>query len=283
MLRSTRYRVRWPPNVPRPSNQSDPGSQGLTFETLHFQGKDGINLEAWHIPQVNAKGLVLLLHGYSVCKSRLLPEAKAFHDLGYTAVLLDHRGCGGSDGNETTIGVNEADDLAAVVQSLQKTNPDQPLILYGRSMGAVAILRAISQDGVSPKAAIIECPFDRLLSTVENRFSAMALPTFPCAQLLVFWGGVQHGFNGFTHNPVEYARQVRCPVLQMHGQEDPRVTTEQAKEIFENLAGEKRFDLFPEVGHRSYLNAKPELWKRTVAEFLESTVKVNRWKHGVPS
>ena len=166
-------------NVPRPLNQSDPGSQRLTFNTLHFQGKGGINLEAWHIPHPNAKGTVLLLHGYGACKSRLLPEAKAFHDLGYTTILIDHRGCGGSDGNKTTIGVYEADDVAAVVQSLQKSNPDQPLILYGRSMGAVAILRAISQDGVSPKAAIIECPFDRLLSTVENRFSAMGLPRSP--------------------------------------------------------------------------------------------------------
>jgi len=80
-------------NVPRPSNRSDPGSQGLIFETQHFQGKDGINLEAWHIPQVNAKGTVLLLHGYAACMSGLLLEAKAFHDLGYSAVLLDHRGC----------------------------------------------------------------------------------------------------------------------------------------------------------------------------------------------
>jgi alpha-beta hydrolase superfamily lysophospholipase len=255
-------------NVVRPVNQADPGSQGLAFETHQYQGKDGINLEAWHISCLKPKGLVLLLHGYASCKTSLLPEARAFHDLGYSTVVLDLRGSGGSDGNDTTVGVYEADDVAAVVKSLQTSFPDRPLILYGQSMGSVAILRAISEKAVQPKAVIMECPFDRLLSTVENRFSAMGLPAFPCAQLLVFWGGVQHGFNGFHHNPVEYARAVHCPVLLMHGEQDPRVTREQAQAVFENLAGEKRFELFPDVGHQSYLTAKEELWKDTVSGFL---------------
>jgi alpha-beta hydrolase superfamily lysophospholipase len=260
-------------NIPKPCNHTDPSSQGLTFETCRFQGMDGVGLEAWHVPRPNAKGMVLLLHGYASCKANLLPEAKAFYDQGYAPVLLDLRGSGGSDGNVTTIGFSEADDVAAVVQSLQRSHPDQPLVLYGQSMGSVAILRAIAKNGVQPQAVVIECPFDRMLSTVENRFSAMGLPPFPCARLLVFWGGFQHGFNGFSHNPVEYASAVHCPVLLMHGAKDSRVTTEQAQAVLANLAGEKRFELFPDVGHESYLAAKPELWNRTVSNFLREHIR----------
>jgi dipeptidyl aminopeptidase/acylaminoacyl peptidase len=259
--------------IPKPTNQADPGSLGLTFETRRFEGADGGTLEAWCIPHSGAQGLALLLHGYASSKASLLPEAKAFHDLGYAVVLLDLRGSGGSDGNETTIGMYEADDVALVVKSLKASHPNQALILYGQSMGSAAILRAVAENGVQAKAVIVECPFDRLISTVENRFAAMGLPSFPCADLLVFWGGVQQGFNGFRHNPVDYARSVHCPVLLMHGASDPRVTTKQAEAIFENLPGEKRFELFPEVGHRPYIAAMPDLWKRTVAQFLE--------KHGM--
>lgn len=258
--------------IPRPTNHADPSRYKLPFQTCKFRGKDGIKLEAWHIPHSEARGLVLLLHGYAACKANVLAEARAFHELGFATVLLDQRGSGGSAGDETTIGVYEADDVAAVVQILQADHPDLPLILYGQSMGSVAILRAISMHGVQAKAVIVECPFDRLLSTVENRFSAMGLPAFPCAQLLVFWGGVQHGFDGFQHNPVEYAQAVRCPVLFMHGEHDPRVTSAQAHAIFDNLAGAKEFELFPEVGHQSYLAAKPELWQRRVSEFLAQHV-----------
>jgi alpha-beta hydrolase superfamily lysophospholipase len=255
-------------SLPRPANQSDPASEGLAFETYHFRGKDGIRLEAWHVPHPEARGVVLLLHGYAGCKDSLLAEARAFHDLGYATVLLDCRGSGGSDGNATTIGVYEADDLAAVVRELQESDPGQRLILYGGSMGAVAILRAVSANGVRPSAVIAECPFDRMITTVGNRFAAMGLPAFPCAHLLVFWGGVQHGFNGFRHNPVDYARGVRCPVLFLQGEQDTRVTREQAEAVFKNLAGEKHFELFPGVGQQSCLSGRPDQWKQVVAEFL---------------
>jgi hypothetical protein len=48
----------------------------------------------------------------------------------------------------------------------------------------------------------------------------MNVPSFPAAQLLVFWGGVQAGFNGFSHRPAEYAKSVSCPVLFLHGEDD---------------------------------------------------------------
>ena len=114
----------------------------------------------------------------------------------------------------------------------------------------------------------MECPFDRLLNTVENRFSAMAVPSFPFAQLLVFWGGVQQGMNGFAHNPVNYAASVHCPVLLLHGEQDPRVSVPQIRSIYENLAGNKELVLFPHAGHESYLQSDSERWKRTVGEFL---------------
>ena len=257
-------------NIPRPANQNDPGSLGLVFETHKFFGKDRVELEGWRINRPDAKAMVLMVHGYASCKEQLLPEAKAFYYLGYATFLLDLRGGGGSGGNETTIGVDEAEDVESAVNHLQGNGLDCPLILYGQSMGSVAILRAISELGIRPDAVILECPFDRLISTVGNRFTAMGLPAFPFAQLLVFWGGVQNGFNGFQHNPAEYAKRVRCPLLLMHGQDDPRVTVQQASAIFQNIPADKEFKLLPSVGHESYVRATPELWTRTVERFLNS-------------
>ncbi|MBE9078296.1 hypothetical protein IQ241_13505 [Romeria aff. gracilis LEGE 07310] len=52
-------------------------------------------------------------------------------------------------------------------------------------MGAVAVMRAISLHDIQPDAAILESPFDRLLSTVCHRFEAMGIPSFPGAELIV--------------------------------------------------------------------------------------------------
>src|SRR6266403_4670638 len=36
--------------IPKPVNETSPAALGLPFEVQHFAGKDGIDLEAWHIP-----------------------------------------------------------------------------------------------------------------------------------------------------------------------------------------------------------------------------------------
>src|SRR5207237_2938162 len=125
----------------------------------------------------------------------LLTPAAAFHEMGYAVLLVDFRGTGGSSGQETTLGVREAADVARAVDYTQHTWPARPLVLYGVSMGAAAIMRAVATEGVHPAALILESPFDRLLDTVANRFHAMGLPAFPAAGLLVFWGSLQQGYD----------------------------------------------------------------------------------------
>jgi alpha-beta hydrolase superfamily lysophospholipase len=217
---------------------------------------------------------VLLFHGYTSCKAFLLPEARAFHELGYACFLVDFPGSGGSGGNTTTIGYHEADDVARAAEYAEKQWPDLPRVLFGQSMGGAAILRALAVHGVEARAAIVECPFDRLLTTAQARFAAVGVPAFPGAQLMVFWGGVQHGFNGFRHNPVEYATRVTCPVLVLHGRCDPRVRVEDVKAIYENVKGEKELHVFEGLGHESYVNRQADEWKAVVGRFLKGREQV---------
>jgi alpha-beta hydrolase superfamily lysophospholipase len=255
--------------IPRPTNDASPEGLGLTFERHRLASTGKIELEAWYIPHPQSKGLILMFHGYASCKAGLLPKARAFHELGYATFLVDFRGSGGSSGNETSIGVYEADDVARSWEYAAAQWPDQPLILYGQSMGSAAILRAVAVHGIRPTAMLLECPFDRLLSTVENRFAALGVPAFPGARLLVFWGGVQQGFNGFRHNPAEYAKKVEVPALIIHGANDVRATPEQVESVFENLRGPKRLELILDVGHEAFQATTSAQWIEAVSQFLE--------------
>jgi alpha-beta hydrolase superfamily lysophospholipase len=254
--------------IPKPVNRTTPADRGLPFTTHHFDGPDGITYEAWHIPQTPAAGLCVLFHGYAGFKSSLLGEAEAFRALGYETLLVDLRGSGGSSGHVTTIGYGEADDVRAAVSYARRTWPDRPLVLYGQSMGAAAVLRALADDPLDVRAVILEAPFDRLLSTVRNRFHVMGLPAFPFAELLVFWGGVQHGYSGFDHNPADYARHVACPTLVLHGRQDPFVTVAEVQAVFDGLSSPKQLMLFPDAGHEACLRKEPARWTAAVAAFL---------------
>jgi alpha-beta hydrolase superfamily lysophospholipase len=255
--------------VPHPRSPQCPLDSGLPFTVHNIAGRRG-QLEAWFVPHEKAKGLVLLFHGYAECKARLLPETRAFHDMGYACFLVDFPGSGGSEGDETTIGYREAEDVQASVSYAREKWPDSQLILFGRSMGSVAVLRALAVEGTRATAAILECPFDRMLSTIEARFAQMRVPSFPGADLLLFWGSVQLGFNGFDHNPAEYAAAVDCPVLLMTGDKDPNVSTEQTEAIYRSLHGRKKLHLFAGLGHEPYLAKQGREWGHLVGQFLDS-------------
>jgi alpha-beta hydrolase superfamily lysophospholipase len=255
----------------RPIEPMRPDVLDLPCEVHTVVGDIG-RLAAWHLPRNEAAGVVVLFHGYSDDKSRLLPEARAFHELGYACFLVDFRGSGESDGDGTSIGYHEADDVARTVAHVRERWPDQRLIVFGHSMGAAAVLRALSLRAIAPDAAVLACPFDRLLSTVEARFAAASMPSFPAAQLLVFWGGVQHGFNPFRHNPVEYARAATCPVLLLYGTEDIRVSRDQIEAVYHSLPGDKRLHIFEGADHYSLLHGRVEEWKTCIADFLSSHV-----------
>jgi hypothetical protein len=254
--------------VPRPQNERTPADVGLSFEVHTIDIAGGESLEAWYVPQSQPVGIILMFPGYAESKQSLLPAASALHDMGYDLLLVDFRGAGGSSGNDTTLGVREGKDVVLAVEYATRTWPGSKVALYGVSMGSVAVMRAIAKEGVQPDAAILESPFDGLLSTVRNRFHAMGLPAFPGAELLVFWGSVQHGFNGFEHNPLDYASSVKCPALLLSGENDPRVTLEQARVIYERLGGEKEFVNFPGAGHEALVVDAPEVWRERVRQFL---------------
>jgi hypothetical protein len=255
--------------LPHPRHRRTPSDLGLPYGRNWVTTSDGLRLEGWHVSARDSRGTVLLLHGYVDSMDSMLDVARELRALGWSSHLVDFRGSGGSAGSTTTIGVHEARDVAAawtVAQAL--TGSGHPVVIYGSSMGAAAALRAVAHEGVAPDGLILAAPFDRLLRTVEHRFDPLGVPAFPTAHLLVFWGGWQHGFDGFAHNPVDYAAAVHCPTLLLHGSRDTRATPEEARSIFDRLGGPKRFHLFEGVGHESFLSRRPAEWRAQVASFL---------------
>lgn len=254
--------------IPRPQTLSSVIDLGPPARFLRLDGTNAITLGAWYCPGSIDKPLVILFHGYTGEKSGTLPEAKVFLEMGYPVLLVDFRGSGDSSESYTTIGYDEAEDVASAVHYAHAHLPHRRVILYGQSMGGAAILRAVQDCGVQPDAIIVEAVFDEMLNTVKHRFEAMGVPSFPSAQLLVFWGGYQAGFNAFAHNPVHYAASVHCPILFLHGAADPRARLEEARRVFAAVSAPKRFKEFSAVGHAPTVVRYPDEWKETVSQFL---------------
>lgn len=247
--------------IPRPMNKTKPHY----LDTLQLQSNKKI--QCWYSHPDTSLGVVVICHGYGADKSTMLDKAQIFDSLHYSVFLLDFMGSGGSEGNTTTIGFKEGEQVKTVYEYLQ-SNGNKNIYLYGTSMGAVAIMKAIHSHSIAPNAILIECPFGSMRETVSARFKNMNVPSFPMVDLLVFWGGVQNGFWAYSHNPSNYAKNISCPTLLLYGAKDKNVSKKEIDTIYKNLSGQKKRIDYPLAGHENYLIKYRNEWIQDVSTFL---------------
>lgn len=249
--------------IPRPANDKLPSQK---YQTIKMQSHESI--EGWLIPQDSAKGIVLLFHGYSDSKSDIVSYSDEFQNMGYSTFLIDFMGAGGSSGDATTIGFKEGLDVKVAFDYIKTHFPNEKVYLFGSSMGAAAILKAMDSFQLAATAIILECPFSTMLATTRIRFDAMGIPSFPLAEMLLFYGGWQTDFSPFQHKPLEYAKKVNIPTLYLYGAHDERVALAETNAIFNNIQGEKKLVEMTKAGHHNYLKTDRTDWVKEISTFL---------------
>jgi len=249
--------------VKKLNNVADSGTQ-----TIYLITKDSLKLEGWYVPVNNAVGTVALFHGHGGTKSDVQLEAEEFRKLGYNTFSIDFRAHGNSGGNTTTIGYNEAEDVKLAYDYVQAKG-EKNIVLWGISMGASTILKAVNDYEIKPNKLIIEMPFGSILKAAEGRIKMMHIPAEPLATLITFWGSVEHGFWAFKMKPDEFAKKVNCPVLEQWGRNDPRVSQQETNDIYNNITTQKKLVIYENSGHESLCKSEHEKWVTEITSFLK--------------
>lgn len=251
-------------DIPRPQNTKIPNRN---YTTVNIQSN--VKIECWLLPVDKPLGTVILFHGYTSNKSELIDRAEVFLQNGYNCLLVDFMGSGGSGGNQTTIGFMEAVEVKDCFEYV-KNSGEKNIYLLGSSLGAVAIMKAIKEYNIKPASIIVECPFGTMYETVVARFNMLHVPPVPMAGMLLFWGGIENGFLGFSHNPKEYAKSINCPVLLQWGLHDDRVSKKEIDDIYANLNCKKQMIIYTNSGHDNYLKTSRDEWNKNVITFVNN-------------
>lgn len=252
-------------DIPRPKAMNMP-----PMPFVHRQIQSDVLLDAWLAYRNICKGIVIVCHGYGNEKSGMNNVANYFYQAGYNTLQFDFRGSGDSGGDEVTVGYKEAQNVVDAYNYVKQEFPNEPIFLFGASMGAVAIMKAMTESDMQPQALLLECPFGSMQQTVAARFKLVGLPQQPIVPFLMFWGGAINGFNAFGFQPTQYAQKITTPTLLMIGGKDQFVSMEETNAIFTNLAGKKELSIFPQAIHENYLNHDAPKWKKHVADFMKN-------------
>jgi uncharacterized protein len=240
------------------------------YDTVTLHTSSGIVIDGWYGKVDSAKGTVIIFHGLSANKGELLTEAYEFRYLGYNVFMIDLRAHGNSGGRVTTLGYKESEEVKLAYNFI-KAKGEQKIVLFGISMGAVILPKAIVDYDIQPAGIIMEMPFASLQDHLEARARVLGFPDQPFAFLVTLWIGIEKGFNGFRYKTNRYTSQLHTPVLLQWGAKDDYVLKHETDEIFESITSrEKKLSVFPNAGHESLLQNDAERWQQDVTGFLNS-------------
>jgi hypothetical protein len=140
---------------------ADPGSNGLYYEPLTFDGPEETQLEAWLVPLLDAKRVieqgsnavkrkqpaVVLVHDQWTNRTQMLPLVRPLHEAGFIVMIISVRG-GAPVETGSTFGLAESEDVLSAVEVLrrQKGVDGSRIALLGTGTGANAVRVAARHD-----------------------------------------------------------------------------------------------------------------------------------------
>ena len=247
------------------------------FDTVTLKTENGIFIDAWYAKTDSLyKGTVILFHGLTTNKGNVLAEAYEFRYLGYNVMLVDFRAHGNSGGNTTTIGVREAEEVKLAYDYMSQKG-EKRIILWGSSLGAVAIAKAVADYTIKPAGVILEMPFASMKSHLRARARMIGFAGFPekpFGFFVTFWMGIERGFNGFKHQTTKYVQKINCPTLLQWGALDFYVLKNETDKVYNATASPaKKLVIYDHANHESFVQNDPLKWRIEVGRFLSGTVK----------
>lgn len=245
-------------------------------QDVFVDSSDGLRLHGLWIPADNAKGTILLAHGYN--STILVDFGKAmelYHDTGFNLLVPDQRCHGRSQGRIITFGVKESDDMLHWINYHNEHFGNYQMVLSGLSMGASTMMYLADHDlPDNVKGIIVDCGFTspaEIISVVFKR--KVHLPAYPAILATDLVARVVSGFSLFSKDSRRTLRNNKLPILMIHGKEDDFVPCSMTEQAYTVCSGDKQLLLVENAGHGlSFLHA-PEKYIELVQSFLKRNIE----------
>ena len=256
-------------NWQQPPLKVFPKDLGFEAENITFQNSDGIDLKGWFIPCANSNKTLILMHGFEMDKSQILPQTINLAKK-YNLFYFDFRGMGESSGKSAQ-GLREHLDTLAALEYLRKNKPEQSkeIALYGISLGA-SVAAYIAATDKTIKAIILEACFYSYKRVVRKwAWNHHTLPYYPFVYIFLRLKRLKFRTGLEDLSPKTSAPLISCPVLQIHGKKDSLVPYKRALRVFDSIKTTKELWLVEGAGHIRCHEVTGPKYLEEISQFLE--------------
>ena len=247
-------------------------SRALPREDVRITSFDGLTLRGYYYEYAPGAPIELMFHGYRGSSERDMGGGvQRCFALGRSALIVDQRASGRSEGHVITFGVKESRDCLSWLDFMQERfGPEARIILTGISMGASTVLNASGYPLPSNVIGVLaDCGFDSPRNIMYKVIKEdMHLPpkiAYPFVRL----GAILFGkFDPDSVTSIESVRRATVPVIFFHGEDDAFVPKEMSKANFDACPTRKALVITPNAGHGLSFPVDQERYIQNLREFF---------------
>lgn len=249
------------------------------WEPVSITAPDGAHLAGTYIeaPEESHK-TVIMLHGIYHNRGMSATYVPVYRKLGYNVLLIDQRGFGDSDGNGTTWGIHEIDDIDSWVMWVKSRDSQAVIGMHGVSLGAaMELLYAQTDEGKNIAFYVADSSYGDVLNMAISKLESIRADSqlIPLVKVIspfvqiATWYHTGHILN--YYDPGEAVREMTSPVLFIHGSEDTLVSPDEAVALYENCRSlKKNLYICPGASHAMAYTTNPEAYENEVGRFLNA-------------
>lgn len=227
-------------------------ARAMPQEEVSIVSFDGLVLKGKYFEYAPGAPIELMFHGYRGTAERdLSGGVQRCFQLGRSALIVEQRSAGGSEGNVITFGIYEHRDcLSWVAFMLEHFGPDVKIILTGISMGAATVMMAAGKPLPENVIGVLaDCGYTSAKDIIKKVIRQMRLPADLCYPF-VKWGAKIFGcFDLEETSPLEAMQKCSVPVIFFHGESDDYVPCEMSLKNYEACNSRKKLVTVPGAGH----------------------------------
>ena len=249
--------------------------ENTPFESVNIRSEEGFRLHGRMYTFKENAPIVIFFHGYHSS-----PEWDGFgffktcKNNNINILMVDQRVHGKSEGKTITFGIKERNDCRLWIDYVIKHYGKQKsIILAGVSIGASTVLMsALNGLPENVKAIISDCAFTEPSAIIKATIKKFHLPVKPFYFLIKSGAKIFGHFNLEEASAVNAVKQMKIPVLFIHGKADSVVPLSMNDEIYENCKSKKQRILIEKADHANSALTDYETYEKSIMDFLKMVI-----------